>query len=172
MSFLSTKVAIPDAPASCTAGYFKDHFKTASFSNNDGTLNWAAAWVESGTAGAGVNSGNVTVGTPVSGSLILRDSSDTGTQPSAARQANPTDFTTATLSFDFHVCPAGTDDAAAIEVSNNGGASYTVLKALTGSGNDTGSRTYNISPFISSNTRIRFRITNNYGASWRKAPGH
>ena len=72
----------------CTAGYFKDHFNTASFSNNDGTLSWAGSWVESDSAGAGVSSGNVTVGSPYSGYLFLRDNPDTGTQPSAARQAN------------------------------------------------------------------------------------
>ncbi len=154
------------APA-CTAGYFKDNFGTASFSNNDGTLSWSAAWVESDSAGAGVSSGNVTVGTPYSGYLILDDNPDTGTQPSAARQANLSGFVTATLKFDFHTT-GGTDadDAAVIEVSNNGGASYTVLQTITGlTGTNVGSKTFNISAYISSNTRIRFRISANYGAA-------
>src|SRR6185436_12337847 len=90
-------------PPTCTAGSFKDNFSTASFSNNDGSLSWAGAWVESDSAGTGVSSGNVTVGRPYSGYLFLRDYPDTGTQPSAARQANLTGYTSATLSFDFHV---------------------------------------------------------------------
>jgi hypothetical protein len=153
-------------PASCTAGYFQDQFNSDSFSNNNGTLTWAGAWVEYDTAGAGVGSGNVTVGTPYSGYLILRDAPDTGTQPSAARQANLSGFTSATLSFDFHTKNVETDDAAVIEVSKDGGATYTVLQTLTGfTGDVISSRSFNISSYISSNTRIRFRVSANYGAS-------
>jgi hypothetical protein len=150
----------------CTAGYFKDLFTNASFSNNDGTLSWSGAWVESDVAGAGVSSGNVTVGTPVSGYMILRDSPDTGTQPSAARQANLSGFASATLTVSFHIRGVEADDAAVIEVSNNGGTSYTVLETLTGY-TDTyiSSRTYNISAYKASNTRVRFRIKTNYGGS-------
>jgi hypothetical protein len=151
----------------CTAGYFKDHFSSASFSNNDGTLSWAGTWVESDSAGTGVSSGNVTVGSPYSGYLFLRDYPDTGTQPSAARQVNLASFSSATLSFSFHVrTGVDTDDAVVIEVSNNGGSSYTVLETLKGfSGTYEGTRSYNISAYKASNTRIRFRVTNGYGAS-------
>ena len=151
--------------SSCTAsGSFKDTFTNASFSNNEGSLNWSAAWVESDSAGAGVNSGNVTVGNPVSGYLILNDSPDTGTQPSAARQANLSSFGSAMLSVDFHIRGVETDDAVVIEVSKDGGANYTVLETLAGySGTYISSRTYNISNYIASNTRIRFRISANYG---------
>jgi protocatechuate 3,4-dioxygenase beta subunit len=153
-------------PATCTGGTFKDTFTTNSFSNNEGTLSWAAAWVESDTAGTGVSSGNVTVGTPYAGYLILRDSPDTGTQPSAARQANLSAFMSATLTVDFHLKGVESDDAAVIEVSKDGGATYTVLETLTGySGDYTSSRTYNISAYIASNTRIRFRISNGFGGS-------
>ncbi|HKI01254.1 MAG TPA: SdrD B-like domain-containing protein [Thermoanaerobaculia bacterium] len=151
-------------PVACAAGTFKDTFTSASFSNNEGTRTWAGAWVESDTAGVGVSSGNVTVGTPVSGYMILRDSPDTGTQPSAARQMNLTGFAGATLTVDFHIRGVEADDAAVIEVSKDGGANYTVLETLTGySGTYISSRTYNISAYIASNTRIRFRISNNYG---------
>ncbi len=153
-------------PATCTAGYFKDHFNTASFSNNDGTLSWAGSWVESDTAGSGVNNGNVTVGTPVSGYMIFRDSPDTGTQPSAARQANLSGFTSATLTVNFHIRGVEADDAAVIEISKNGGTSYTVLETLTGyTGTYISARTFDISSYIASNTRIRFRIATNYGGS-------
>jgi len=151
-------------PVACAAGTFKDTFTTASFSNNEGTRTWAGAWIESDTAGVGVSSGNVTVGTPVSGYMILRDSPDTGTQPSAARQMNLTGFAGATMTVDFHIRGVETDDAAVIEVSKDGGATYTVLETLTGyTGTYISSRTYDISSYIASNTRIRFRITNNYG---------
>ncbi|HEV7670205.1 MAG TPA: SdrD B-like domain-containing protein, partial [Thermoanaerobaculia bacterium] len=154
-------------PPPCTAGYYKDLFDTASFSNNDGSLSWTGAWVESDTAGTGVSTGNVTVGTPIAGYLILRDYPDTGTQPSAARQANLSGFTSATLSFDFHVRTAvDPDDAVTVEVSNNGGSTYTALEALDGyTGTATDSRSYNVSAYISSNFRVRFRVSNGYGSS-------
>jgi hypothetical protein len=154
-------------PISCTAGTFKDHFNAASFSNNDGSLSWSGAWVEYDVAGTGVNSGNVTVGNPYGGYLFLRDKPDTGTQPSAARQVNLTGFTSATLLFDFHVRTAvDPDDAVVIEVSKNGGSTYTILETLSGfSGTYQGSRIYNISGYIASNTRIRFRVGNGYGSS-------
>jgi hypothetical protein len=154
-------------PPTCTAGYFLDTFDTASFSNNNGTLSWSAAWVESDTAGTGVSSGNVTVGTPFAGYLILDDNPDTGTQPSAARQANLAGFTAATLKLDFHTKEGvDPDDAAVVEVSKDGGATYTVLETFTNiTGKVISSRTYNISSYIASNTRIRFRISANYGGS-------
>ncbi len=152
-------------PVTCTAaGTFKDTFTSASFSNNEGSLSWSAAWVESDSAGSGVNNGNVTVGNPVSGYLILNDSPDTGTQPSAARQMNLTGFASATLTMDFHIRGVETDDAAVIEVSKDGGSTYTVLETFTGiTGTYISSRTFDLSSYIASNTRIRFRITNNYG---------
>src|SRR5262249_25452990 len=138
----------------CTAGSFKDTFTTASFSNNEGSLSWSGSWIESDVAGAGGNSGNVTVGTPVSGYMIIRDRPDTGTQPSAARQVNLSGFAAATLTVDFHIRGVETDDAAVIEVSNNGGASYTVLETFTGlTGTYISSRTYDISAYMSNNTR-------------------
>ena len=154
-------------PVSCTAGYFKDDFSSASFSNNNGTLSWAGAWIESDSAGTGVSSGNVTVGHPYGGYLFLRDYPDTGTQPSAARQANLAGFASATLSFSFHVRTAvDPSDAVTVEVSKDGGATYTVLEILDGfSGTDEATRSYNISAYIASNFRVRFRVTNGYGAS-------
>ena len=162
---IDTSCAPP--PPTCTAGYFKDHFSSASFSNNDGTLSWAGSWIESDSAGSGVSSGNVTVGSPYSGYLFLRDHPDTGTQPSAARQVNLAGAASATLSFSFHVrTGVDPDDAVVIEISKNGGSTYTVLETLDGySGSDEDSRSYNISSYIASNTRIRFRVSNNYGAS-------
>ena len=49
-------------------------------------------------------------------------------------------------------------------MSKNGGTSYTVLETLTGyTGTYISSRTYDITAYIASNTRIRFRISNYYG---------
>ncbi|MBW8873571.1 MAG: carboxypeptidase regulatory-like domain-containing protein [Acidobacteria bacterium] len=153
-------------PTTCAAGSFKDTFTTNSFSNNEGTLSWSGAWIENDVAGVGVSSGNVTVGTPYAGYLILRDSPDTGTEPSAARQVNLSGFASATLTVAFHIKGVEADDAVVIEVSKDGGVTYTALETLTGyTGTYISSRTYDISAYIASNTRIRFRISGNYGGT-------
>src|SRR6185312_8997492 len=152
----------------CTAGSYKDTFTTNSFSNNDGTLSWSGSWIESDTAAAGVSSGNVTVGTPYAGYLILRNSNPTvSTQVSAAREANLSSFAAATLTATYHLKLVEPDDAAVVEISKDGGATYTVLETLTGytTTDLILTRSYDISAYRSTNTRIRFRITAGYTGS-------
>ncbi|MFY9821172.1 MAG: SdrD B-like domain-containing protein [Thermoanaerobaculia bacterium] len=166
LSASRTDVDFGYKPTTCTGGSFKDTFTTNSFSNNEGTLSWSGPWIEDDVAGVGVSSGNVTVGTPYAGYLILRDSPDTGTQPSAARQVNLSGFASASLTVAFHIKGVESDDAVVIEVSKDGGATYTALETLTGyTGTYISSRTYDISAYMASNTRIRFRVSNNYGGS-------
>ena len=73
----------------------------------------------------------------------------------------------ATFSFDFHTTwGVDTSDAIQVKVSGDGGPSWTVLETITGiKGDVSGSRSYNISPWISANTRIKFRVSNLYGGS-------
>jgi uncharacterized repeat protein (TIGR01451 family) len=144
---------------------FKDTFSTKSYSNNDGTHNWAGPWVEDDVAGAGPTSGNVLIGSNYK--LWLDDNPDTGTQPSAARTADLTGATSAILSFEWITHDGvDTDDEVVAEVSSNGGASYTVLKRFTGfSGSKSGTESFDIKDYISSQTTIRFRVAKNYGGS-------
>ncbi|HBL30710.1 MAG TPA: hypothetical protein DD490_28065, partial [Acidobacteria bacterium] len=154
-------------PPPCKAEYVQDNFTTASFSNNNGSMSWNGSWIEYDVAGTGVGSGNVTVGTPTSGFMALRDNPDTGTQPSAAREVNLTDYPVATLQVTFKTS-SGVDaaDAAVIEISGDGGASYTVLETVTGiTGTVTLTRNYSITSYIAGNTRVRFRISSGYGSS-------
>lgn len=142
----------------------RDRFETASFSNQDGRDDWAADWVEVDpvVGGAGVIAGNVTV---AGGSLLLDDVPNTGGQPSAARQVNLSGYTAATLDFEFNT-GSGVDatDAITVEVSNNGGGSYTTLEVINGiTGATSGFRSYDISASISATTRVRWRVTNLYG---------
>ncbi len=143
--------------------YVADFFTTSSFDNNDGTNEWEAGWIEDDTAGAGPGSGNVVV---TGGLLVLDDYPDTGTQPSAARDVNLARYTSAVFSFDWQTGVIETDDVAVAEISDDGGLSYTILETFTNlSGNNSGSRTYDITPYISADTRIRFRIAAVYGGS-------
>jgi predicted extracellular nuclease len=147
--------------------YVRDDFNKSSFNNNDGTLNWADHWLEVDGAGAGPKRGNVRI---AGGELSLDDRPNTGGEPSLEREANLFGFTSATFSFSFRTT-GGVDpsDSVVVEVSDNGGASWTVLEDFTGiSGDSSGIRSFDISAFIAMNTRVRFRVNNLYGGSNEK----
>ena len=99
------------------------------------------------------------------GELRLEDQPNTGTEPSLAREANLAGATTATLNFDWRTTN-GVDpsDSAIVEVSSNGGSTWTVLENFTGlSGSNSGSRSFDITAFASATTQVRIRINNLYG---------
>lgn len=145
---------------SASADTVRDEFNAVSYSNNDGTDNWTNDWVEDDVAGAGPASGNVLI---TGGELRLDDNPNTGTEPSAAREVRLTGaVTTAIFSFDFRTGPANTApwDSVAIEVSDNGGASYTVLETIDYiTGATSGSKSYDITAYRAVDTMIRFRIS-------------
>ena len=109
---------------------FRDEFTTSSFSNNHGTLAWSGAWIESDVLGAGPGSGNVRI---AGGVLSLDDDPNTDTDPSLARETDLSAYNSANFTFDFQTI-GGVDpgDSVFIEVSNNGGGSWTLLENITG----------------------------------------
>ena len=144
-----------------------DRFDTSSFGNNDGNMNWSGDWIEVDGDGAGPGSGNVRISY---GKLKLDDRPNTGGQPSLAREADLSGLTEAVLLFDFQTTSGvDPDDSVVVEISSDGGATYTELENFTGiSGATSGSRDYDITAFISTSTRIRFRVANLYGGSDEK----
>ena len=138
-----------------------DEFGSTSYSNNDGDTNFSGPWVEVDGQGGGASSGNVWV---AGGRLKLNDSPDTGGHPSATRSADLSGKDVALLSFDF-LLTDGVDssDSAAVQISSDG-TNFTTLEEFTGyTGSATGSRSYDISAYISSQTSVRFIILNTYG---------
>lgn len=136
---------------------FIDQFTTVAYSNNNGTDNWAGNWIESDDNNL-AGSGSVVIG---SGVLFMSNLFGIAGQPRVEREVDLTDFTTASFSFDY-----GTfnnlegNDRFDVAVSSDGGANYTVLRIYR---NDvSGSDTFDISGFISNNTRIRLRIRRGY----------
>ncbi|HVR98821.1 MAG TPA: C25 family cysteine peptidase [Thermoanaerobaculia bacterium] len=144
-----------------------DNFGTNAFSNNDGTNNWSADWIETDGGGAGVGAGAVRV---TGGELRLQDGVS-GT-PSAARQADllgspGLDLVVAYLTFDYRTSNNLEDsDEILVQVSNNGGGAWTTLETFTN--DSSGSRSYDITAFIANNTQIRFVLSganNSYSSS-------
>ncbi|MBU0675377.1 MAG: hypothetical protein KJ950_12095 [Proteobacteria bacterium] len=144
------------------ANTIRDDFNVTSFANNDGTLTWATDWIEVDGNGMGPGTGNVLI---TGGDLSLDDQPNTNGEPSLEREADLSTASSAILSFDYQTT-SGVDnsDSIILEVSANGGVSWTTLEDFTGiNGATSGSRSYDLTTFLSANTRIRFRVANAYG---------
>ncbi len=140
-----------------------DQFGAVSYNNNNGTANWTSNWVETADNGSPVD-GNISV----TGGELRVDNADAGLFENIRRQVDLSAATSATLSFDWRTSASvSAADAFAVEVSSNGGMSWTTLETFTGiNGATSASRSYNIAAFTASNTQIRFAVTTGYtGAS-------
>ncbi|NOX76534.1 MAG: hypothetical protein GXP17_07985, partial [Gammaproteobacteria bacterium] len=151
---------------------FFDTFATVSYSGNDGTRNWTGPWVEFNDTG-GASSGDERVEYDSRGSQRLLVSDNDGGGEGVWREADLSVFSvgaTANLSFDYR--RRGLDnvnDYVAIQVSSNGGGSWTELARFTGRASDrrNTSVTYDISSYMAANTRIRFISSPSLGSNDR-----
>jgi hypothetical protein len=138
-------------------GTFRDEFGAVSYANQDGTESWSGDWIEVDAAGAGPGAGNARVS---GDELVLEDYPDTGIDTSVEREANLAAFSSATFSFDFRTTfRVDANDSVFVEVSDDGGASWALLENITGiTGSFSGSRSYDVTPYRTPNTRVRFRV--------------
>lgn len=154
---------------------FLDQFTTRAYNNNDGSQNFAGSWTETNDlGGGGATGGDIQVTT--GGVLRIANTSDPSpfvNQPSINREVDLSAYSAAVVTFNFAsgagvdalVAPANSGDSIAFEASSNGGTNYTVLEEFADlSGATSGSRSYDVTDFIASNTRFRFRITMRYAA--------
>lgn len=144
-----------------TGNTVRDNFGTAAYTNNDGNNNWSAAWVESDGGGGGATGGAIQI---TGGELRLQD--DVAGTPSIERQADllgspGLNMGMAFLTFDFDTSGNLEDaDQISVQVSGNGGGSWTTLETFSNDG--TGSRSYDVTGFIANNTRVRFLLAGGY----------
>ncbi len=142
--------------ANCTVS---DGFNTESYSNNDGTENWVNAWQELGESN-GADDSYVKVShnaLRIGGKADDDDDDVNMTGRGVWREADLSGATSATLKLDF------TEDysngfTVDLSVSGNGGSSYTTLETFTFS-TGTVSRSYDISAYIGTGTRVRLLAT-------------
>ncbi len=134
-----------------------DSFSTVSYSNNDGTTPWTSNWIESDSNGGGASSGYSSVN---AGSLQLQlAAGDAG--DNIYREIDLSGATVATLSFDYQNVLSGEDEIR-VQVSNNGGGSYSTVQTFSGTANTgSGTASIDISSKIASDTRIRFVVFKN-----------
>ena len=154
-----------DYSAPPLSGTIADDLASNDFTGNSGTVNWSGDWIEvDGTVGAG--GGNVQV---TGGELVLSGPPTSADGPSAAREADLSGATYASLSFDYRTgsgVEAGDPDRVVLEISNNGGSTWNTLENFdTFTGATSGSRSYDISAYIAADTQVRFRGDNGYGGT-------
>ena len=146
-----------------TGDTFADNFGSQVYNGSDGSDAWATDWIETGETGTvGATGGilQVTVG----GELQISNAGDPSpftSKPSLEREVDLSSYSAALLSFDWQTGGVVEDeDAAIVEVSGDGGTTWTgldIIKNFT-TLTSSGSRTYDLSGFLASDTRIRFRI--------------
>lgn len=132
---------------------FRDNFTTASYSNNDGTQNFATDWTESGDTDLGPNGNYIYI---TNGRLYFYYLWG----ESIIREANFGGATAGTLSFSWRTSGLTGSKSLQVEISNNGGASFTTLGTVSGN-NNTGNFSTNINAYLSTNTVVRFRKSGN-----------
>jgi hypothetical protein len=143
-----------------TGDTYADNFSTAAYTNNDGTMTWSTNWLENNddnSAGAGQM--RIT-----GGQLRMGDNGDANLSR-IEREANLSSFSTATLSFGLNTTGVEATDQMRVEISSNGGASWTTLETFTGPYAAGSTRSYNITPYIATNTRVRFSSVSGYGTN-------
>ena len=143
------------------SGQYLDLLNVESFSNNDGTENWSTDWIESDSSGSGPASGNIDV---KGGNFRIKVSS---TNDNVYREADLSNAVSATLSFTYNsAMQFGDAGQLAVQVSSNGGASYTTLPdAIFDDTTNTGSgsKSIDISSHMAADTRIRLIVTSGGG---------
>lgn len=153
--------------AAANAETVRDNFESRTWGNNDGTVNWSGDWIEvdGDSTPPSPTSGNALITN--GGQLRLDDRPNTDGEPSVARQANLAGATTATLRFDWDARNnLETSDSVVVEISANGGSTWTTLEDFTGiDDQDSGSRAYDITAYATATTQVRIRVNNGYGGS-------
>lgn len=149
------------APLACIAGNTRDDFTAISYTGNSGSANWSNNWTETGESD-GPSTGKLSVvasATCASGNCMkLRK--DISTVVSLTREANLATAVTATLKFSYQrtivSTPAG--GAITLEISKDGGSTFTLLKTYQLNVTDSAqiAESIDISAYISANTQIRF----------------
>lgn len=149
-----------------TLFYVLDEFGSLNWLGNNGLESWATSWIEvdpeTMVGGAGAGAVRIT-----GGALRMDDSPDTGGEPSAARKVSlKTNIASAQLSFNYWTsAKVGTDDVSVVEVSTDGGITYTVLETFMGNVATPQSRVYDLSSYLPCDLYVRFRIVSNFSNS-------
>ncbi len=155
-------VIVTETGVAVVCDAYTDTFSTTNYNNSDGVLDWSSnSWFETNDDGSST-SGDVEIN---GDELRLSGNGSAVNNTMITRQVNTGGATSATLSFDFlMIGGVDTADSALLEISDDGGSSWTTLETFVGySNNSGGSREYDITSYAASNMQIRFAISPDSG---------
>lgn len=146
-----------------TGDNVRDEFSSASYANDNGQVNWSGNWIEGGD--------NDNPGTGLiqitGGELRIRDNGNSAPLSSIERQVDlsgPGFPGAVTLSFDRRSSTVGSGDQMRIDISSNGGSTWTTVQTFTGT-IASGTSSFDITAFKAANTRIRFIHVTGYSGT-------
>ncbi|MFO0385033.1 MAG: DUF4347 domain-containing protein, partial [Pirellula sp.] len=133
----------------------RDDFTSAAYTNNNGTNSWNAEWSETDEGGSGATTGNILI---TGGQLRMQAANAADL---ISRQANLTGAHSATLSFNYDNTLDSNASASSITVDvSSDGVTWVTLDTFSRTLNTTASsKSYDISSYISSGTRVRFDVS-------------
>ncbi len=141
-----------------TGNNVRDNFDTISYSNNDGNHNWSGSWIENDPGGSGPSSGNIQI---TGGELRITGNTQNRIEREVNLSATGLNLSSAYLTFSYRSSAGlNSNDCVNVYASGNGGTTYTSIGQFCGAISSTTTFFYDISPYISSNTRIRFAVSN------------
>ena len=147
-------------------GTFRDEFNARSYSGNDGSLSWTTDWLEVNESNGPTAGDEQVLDDESAYQLRIRDNNGGG--EGVERTADLSGATSATLRFDYRREGLdNVDDYVTVEVSTNGGGSWTELDRFRGPGTDGSyqSVTYDISTHVAADTVVRFLSSPSLGSS-------
>lgn len=137
----------------------KDEFSVNFFNENDGSELWASSWIKSYD-----NEDNPSIYINAAGKLRIQGDGTTKAV-SIRRTADLTGAVQASLTYDYaksaFSSSSSTIDFVEVEISPDGGLTWSRLKLYSGTASSSGSETFDISAFISPTTTIRIRESKN-----------
>ncbi len=140
-------------------GAVRDEFNV--YSGQDGSRLWHGPWIENDDDDP--EFGAVRVKTSprcFAGQCLKLKPAVAGAGANVYRQVDLAGAVSATLSYRFEHALLGSD-AVAVEVSGDGGASYTVLETYTANSVRSAEESFDVSSFVAADTRVRFRVAGN-----------
>ncbi len=141
-------------------GTVRDEFGVIAYNGNDGVQSWINDWQESGEAD-GQTSGKMQVVTDAqcaTGNCFQIGGGGGGASTSVSREADLSGAISATLTFSYRRSAGSNGGNLKVQVSGDGGASWTNLQTYTMNGSDASQvpQTFDITGFIATNTQVRF----------------
>ena len=146
---------------------FADDFPARAYTGSTGDRSWSGPWLEVGESD-GPASGDELVMTRGTTNWVLRVRDNNNGGEGVMREANLAGLARATLAFKaWRESLDNANDYARVQISANGGVSWTEIDRIVGPGTDNNLTplygSYDISGFIAPNTRFRFMTSPDMG---------